>query len=115
MYMQSTHTNSWAFALTHECAWETRARRVLMAGILLFAVGYVYCVAGSILNVIARKEADARSIALTASIAELEARYVALSARIHESEIATHGLSALAAKDFVTRTPALGLSTHDAR
>lgn len=113
--MKNKTQNSWAYALTHEHAWEARARHLLVACTLIMAVGYVYCVAASILNVIARKEADTRAIALTASIAELEERYVALSATIHEEAVLAHGLSSLNAKHFVTRTPTLGLSTHDAR
>lgn len=98
--------------LAQEYFWEAHLRRLLVLCTAVAFIVYVYCVAASILNVIARKEADARATSFAAAISAHEATYFSLTQAITEESLEAHGLFAISDKHFVTRTPTLGLSAH---
>ncbi len=98
--------------LAEEYFWESHLRRLLVLCTAVAFVAYVYCVAASILNVIARKEADAKAASFAAAISAHESTYFSLTQSIKEESLGEHGLFAISDKHFVTRTPTLGFSAH---
>ncbi|MBP9669681.1 MAG: hypothetical protein KBE09_05335 [Candidatus Pacebacteria bacterium] len=98
--------------LAEEYLWESHLRRLLVLCTAVAFMMYVYCVAASILNVIARKEADAHAVSFAAAISSRESEYFSLTQSVKEESLDAHGLFAVTDKHFVTRTPTLGFSAH---
>jgi len=65
--------------------------------------GYFYFVVGSVLNVIARKEADATSATLQESIGNLEQQYFGLSQALTPQEATDMGLAPIKQTQYVYR------------
>lgn len=91
------------FSLTREHPYERAVLKslVLVLGILSF--GYVYFVGVSVLNIVARKEADAQTVKLQSAIASMEQQYFALSHEVDESAAYAIGLAPIAETHFVYR------------
>jgi hypothetical protein len=88
-------------------AFEYPAERIAFFALsILLAIlfcGYFYFVASSVLNIIARKEADAQSAQLQGSIGTLEEQYFALSQTLSPADATTLGLSPVAQTQYVYR------------
>ncbi len=89
--------------LSYEHPLESVALRVCMALIAIFLMGYLYFVGASILNVIARKEADANAAHLQSAIADMEEQYFALSQSVDQSEAQRLGLAPITDAQYVYR------------
>ena len=81
---------------------------LFMLGLLL--VGYLYFVCQSILNVMARQEAEHRATSLAGEIGALEQRFFSLSHTITPAEAQTLGLKALRSTSYVHRPGEVGVS-----
>ncbi len=90
-------------SLAHEHALEPMARQVLFAvlGVLIFA--YLYFVAASILNIMARKEANTAVFALQSAIAQMEGEYFTLSHAMQPESGARIGLAPVGDTHYVYR------------
>ena len=78
--------------LSAEHPLERNALRALMAILFVLLCGYFYFVSASVLNIIARKEADSKSIQLQTSIAVMEQEYFALSKSVDSKSASQLGL-----------------------
>ena len=89
------------FSLTIEHPMESVVFRTL--GIVLFVLlcGYFYFVSASVLNIIARKEADTKSAVLQSSLAQMEQRYFALRDSVTPQEASSLGLSQVKNAQYV--------------
>ncbi|HTR18812.1 MAG TPA: hypothetical protein VMH91_02415 [Candidatus Paceibacterota bacterium] len=76
---------------------------VLLVVLGLFICAYFYLVVASVLNVIARKQADATSADLQQSIGSLEQQYFALSQSITPQEASQMGLAPIQQTQYVYR------------
>lgn len=65
---------------------------------------YLYFVAASVLNIIARKESDSRAAVLQSSIGALEQQYFALSQQITPDEAKMLGLTPVTEAQYVYET-----------
>lgn len=79
---------------------------LLVLGLLIFA--YLYFVAASILNVVARREALAQSDRIESSIGGLEQRYFSLSQELTPDEGSRLGLVPLTQPSYVDRPGNVG-------
>ena len=72
-------------------------------GLVLFVLlcGYFYFVSASVLNIIARKEADSKSASLQTSIAGMEQQYFALKDGMDTHTAAALGLSQIKDTQYV--------------
>ncbi|MBI5456667.1 hypothetical protein HY969_02910 [Candidatus Kaiserbacteria bacterium] len=68
---------------------------------------YVFFVSLSIVNVIARKEADEQASQLRASVGQLEREYFALSGGVQANDGETIGLTAVRGANFIHRPGAV--------
>lgn len=82
---------------------ERYAFMVLSFLLLLLIAGYFYFVVGSVFNVIAEREADARSNNLQGSIASLEQQYFSLSQALTPQAASDMGLAPIKNTDYVYR------------
>jgi len=95
-------------SLTVEHPLEAVARLAFCAAIALCVALYIYCIAASTFNIIARKQAENGSMAAQSRLAQINAEYYALSERVTPSEAGNLGLVPIKEKSYVTRTAALG-------
>jgi len=100
--------NKKVHALAIEYQWEHALLRALLIVLALLICGYLYFVAASVLNVIARKEADVRSARLETSIGMLERRYFSLSQGLTPQTGNALGLSAITDQSYVYRHGNIG-------
>ncbi len=86
---------------------EYRAERIALAALLgllaLFVAAYFYFVIGSVFNVIAEKEADAKSALMQQSIGGLEQQYFTLSQSLTPQTAADMGLAPVQSTQYVSR------------
>lgn len=94
--------------LKHEHPYERRIRYACGILACVLAMGYVYFVSASVLNIIAREEAHMSISHTTSSIAELEEQYFSLVGSMTKQRASELGLVAVSDKHFVTRTTRLG-------
>ena len=90
-----------SFSLTAEHPAERIVFRALGAVLFVLLCGYFYFVSASVLNIIARKEADAKSATLQTSVAQMEQRYFALRDSVTPQEAASLGLSRVSDTQYV--------------
>jgi hypothetical protein len=94
--------------LTFEHPAERVVLRVLIAAIILFALAYVYLIAASTFNIIARKQAEVSAISTQSSLAMINSEYYQLSGEVTPQHALAIGLTPVSQKDYVTRTSRLG-------
>jgi type II secretory pathway component PulM len=88
--------------------------RGLIAALISLAMCYLYFVSSSVINIMARKEALSRSVAINASIGSLESRYFALSQSITPNSAVAVGLTPIAATDYVERPGTVSIAGTEA-
>jgi hypothetical protein len=89
--------------LAIEFPYERAAARVLFALLVLLLCGYVYFVGASVLHIIARKEASAKTTQLQSAIASMEQQYFALSHSVDKSTAGELGLAPVSGTQYVYR------------
>lgn len=90
-------------SLAHEHALEPLGRQVLFIILAVFIFAYMYFVAASILNIMARKEANTAVFALQGAIAQMEGEYFALSHAIEPESGTSLGLGPVEDTHYVYR------------
>lgn len=90
-------------SLSLEHPLERTIMRVLFVLLALCVFGYLYFVSASVLNVMARREADAQTAKYQSSIAEMERQYFALKGGVDESAAPSLGLSPISDTQYVYR------------
>ncbi|MBV9159083.1 MAG: hypothetical protein JO019_00620 [Candidatus Kaiserbacteria bacterium] len=90
-------------SLAIEHPYERLARQALLALLLIFILAYIYFVAASVLNIMARKEANAQTASLQSAIASMETQYFALSQEVTPASAGDIGLAPLAETHYVYR------------
>ena len=90
--------------LVREYSIEKRTRLILLIMLTDAVVGYIYFVASSTLNIIARKDAHTQMSQVESAIAQLESEYFSLSKSITSENAETLGFVSIKSKNFVTRT-----------
>ncbi len=95
-------------ALAIEHPYEQIAFKVLLVilGMLIFA--YLYFVAASIMNVVARREALAHSSRIESAIGDLEQKYFSLSQQVTPEEGSRLGLVPVTQPSYVNRPGNVG-------
>lgn len=83
---------------------EALVLRVLCLVLAILSCLYLYFVAASVLNIIARRESDSHAAMIQSSIGDLEQQYFALSQEITPQEAKTLGLSPVTEQQFVYET-----------
>lgn len=101
--------------LTIEYSWESMVRRALLIALVALTVGYLYLVASSVQNIIARKEADTRARAVETSIGSLERQYYTLASAITPAVGTSLGLSEIGGETYVYRPGAIGNASTASR
>ncbi len=89
--------------LATEHPWEPRARSILSIALIVLVAAYLYFVAASILNVIARTEATSEMQGTQSSIAGLEQSYFALAQGVTPQEGVSLGFSPVSDTSYVHR------------
>jgi hypothetical protein len=99
-------------ALAVEYPMERMIMRVLVAFLIMLAFGYLYFVAASVLNIMARKEALSQSAQIEGTIGSLEGQYFALSQSITPQSAVTLGLTPITVQntDYVDRPGHVGIA-----
>lgn len=92
---------TWLVALEHPA--ERVVRFALMTCIGICAAVYLYTVGGTVLNLMARKEATLASARLQQNVAQLEARYLALLNTTDVTEGASLGLTPIVESSYIYR------------
>ena len=87
--------------LSYEHPAESMVLRAIVLALALVSCLYLYFVAASVLNIIARKEADVRSTAVQSSINVLEQQYFALSQSTTQEEASNLGLVPIKSTSYV--------------
>lgn len=90
-------------SLSLEHPMERMIARTLFALIVLSIFAYLYLVSASVLNVMARREADAQTVKYQSSIAQMESQYFALQKGVDESDAASLGLAPIKGTQYVYR------------
>ncbi len=90
-------------SLAMEHGVEPRIRQALFAFLVAFFFLYLFFVSASILNIMARKEANANTTALQSAVARMQGEYFALSERLDSSTAGTIGLAPVAETHYVYR------------
>lgn len=90
-------------SLAHEHPYESLTRQLLFAVLGIMILAYLYFVAASILNIMARKEANTAVFALQSAIAQMESEYFALSHGMQPENGARIGLAPVAETHYVYR------------
>lgn len=90
-------------SLAHEHPYEAHARQILFALLAVMIFGYLYFVAASVLNIMARKEANTAVFALQSTIAHMESEYFALSHSMQPENGARIGLAPVEDTHYVYR------------
>jgi hypothetical protein len=88
-----------SFSVEHP--FERVAFRTLCVVLVALMCGYLYFVSASVLNIIARREADAKTAQLQGSIAQMEQQYFALSQTVDPQEASALGLAPLSNTQYV--------------
>ncbi|MDO8481548.1 MAG: hypothetical protein Q7S75_00515 [bacterium] len=96
------------FALRAEHPLERAAFRVLFAILAVLIFAYLYFVAASILNVIARKEALSQSAQLGSAIGAYERDYFAISEKVNRDAGAPLGLYPVSNIAYIHRPGVVG-------
>lgn len=89
---------------------EGVVRRTLMGALAILVLAYIYFVASSTFNIIARKQALQEGVAIQSSLARINAEYYALSGELTPERAAIAGLVPLEDKAYVSRTVPLGFA-----
>jgi hypothetical protein len=89
--------------LANEYPTERIVFLALFGFLAILFCAYFYFVSASVLNIIARKEADAQSARMQGSIGSLEEHYFALSQAITPEAAANLGLTPIARTQYVYR------------
>ncbi len=82
---------------------ETVIVKALFITLVILLAGYLYFVGSSVMNIIARKEADTETVQLQSSIATLEQKYFALGQSISPANEANLGLIPISNTQYVYR------------
>lgn len=90
-------------SLAIEHPFERVLRQVLFVVLALLVLAYLYFVAASILNIMARKEANAATLAFQTSIAQMEGDYFTLSQGLDPQYAGALGLAPVGNTTFVYR------------
>lgn len=98
---------SFVYAIEHPL--EARARQALIGLIAVLAFAYLYLVGASILNVMARTEAQTRMTTMRDSISSLESKYFELSQALTPESGLAVGLSTSVHAAYVHRPGATAL------
>lgn len=77
--------------------------RALLVALVALVLCYLYFVFSSVVNIMASKEAMAKTASINASISSLETQYFALSQQISQSSALAIGLTPIHATDYVDR------------
>jgi hypothetical protein len=77
--------------------------KALFITLVVLLCGYLYFVGSSVMNIIARKEADTQTVQLQSSIATLEQKYFALGQSIGPDNEANLGLIPISNTEYVYR------------
>lgn len=88
-------------AVEHQA--ERLALSVLSIIVGLLFCSYLYFVGASVLNIIARKEADAQSLGIQGSVGVLEEQYFALSQSVTPQDAPSLGLAPVSQTAYVYR------------
>ena len=94
--------------LSREYALEHTMLKVLGAVIVTLILCYVYLIAVSVLNVMARREALQKSDTMQSMMGEMEQQYFALSTSLDPARAQMLGLSPLKDTVYVYRTQMVG-------
>lgn len=89
---------------------EELAIRLLSGAVAFMVLAYIVLVSMSIVNVMARTEAQEDALTRRTAVAELEQKYFALSAEITAEKGAAIGLMPVASTEFVHHPGALGVA-----
>src|SRR3989338_3943339 len=89
--------------LSQEQACEPHTRSILSIALIVLTAAYLYFVAASIMNVIARTEAMREMQTIQSAIAGMEQRYFALSQGVTPAEGVALGLSPVVHTSYVHR------------
>lgn len=84
-----------------EHPFERAAFRALCAVLFVLLCGYFYFVSASVLNIIARKEADTKNAMMQSAVAQMEKEYFALRDAVGQAEASTLGLSKVQSTQYV--------------
>ena len=87
--------------LSQEQAWEPHTRSILSIALIVLTAAYLYFVAASIMNVIARTEAMREMQTIQSAIAGMEQRYFALRDSVTPQEASSLGLSQVKNAQYV--------------
>ena len=90
---------------------ERVAFLVLSGMLAILFCAYFYLVVASVLNIIARKEADASAATMQGTIGSMEEQYFALSQQITPQAAAQAGLTPIAQTQYVYRTGNAAIAT----
>ena len=90
-------------SLAVEHPYERLARQILFCALAALVLAYFYFVAASILNIMARKEADTTTLALQTKIAQMEGDYFTLSNQVNPSSAKAIGLAPVHTTQYVYR------------
>lgn len=92
---------SGSVSLSVEHPFESALFRVLCAGLFVCLAGYLYFVSATVLNIMARKEANIESARIQGSLADLEQQYFALSESVDRHTATSLGLTSLDGANYV--------------
>lgn len=102
-------------SLTYEHPAERIVLRVLALVLVASVCAYVYLIAASTFNIIARKQAESFAITAHSALAQTNAEYYQLSGQVTPTRAIAIGLAPVSQKEYVTRTTSLGLANPAAR
>src|SRR5580698_2693645 len=90
---------------------ERMILRGLVAALIVLAMGYLYFVSASVINIMAQKEAMTQSAQIEGSIGALEGQYFSLSQSITPQAAVAMGLTPISVQDtdYVDR-PGVGIA-----
>jgi hypothetical protein len=95
-------------SLSLEHPYEQLLLRVCLFALIVLACGYLYLVTSSVLNVMARKEAQAQTEKIQGDLGGLEQQYYALSQSITPEKAVALGLVPVAGTAYVYRPGTVG-------
>lgn len=100
-YAQYMHKKVSLLSIEHPA--ERFIFNTLFVTLMLLLAGYLYFVASSVLNIIARKEASAQTTALQSGLAGMEKEYFMLTQGMTAGKAASIGLAPLKSADYLYR------------
>lgn len=101
--------------LTYEHPAERIVFRILCAVFVASVCAYVYLIAASTFNIIARKQAESSAVTAHSLLAQTNAEYYKLSGQVTPARALAIGLAPVSQKEYVIRTSSLGLAGPAAR